>query len=442
MKVNGQKMLEMKEQAAKLFFDAEAILTADDVTAEDREKAENMVKGGQDLTAQIESLLAIKGAGETLASVMDTHNPPEGPQNTKSKVFDTMGHYYSAIYAATFKGRPDLRLNPVTFTDEPDDTGETKTGWLDMEGKALDESVGASGGFLVPTEQDNTLYMVEAPPTTIRSRATIMPMRRRAIRFPVLNQTGTTSGQPHWFGGVLAQWTESGGEKDETEPSFIQEQLIAHKLVCYTEATDELLEDSAVSLEALLGEVFRGSINWYEENAFLKGSGSGQPLGVVNATATITATRDVAGAVSIKDVIRILEAFQGSNPVWMASQNILSELMELSGPTGNPSYVFMPNARDGMPATLFGYPVIFSEHCPALGSKGDLGLYDFKKYLVGDRKATTVDASKHYKFRNDITSWRAVHRVGGQPWLSKPFTYEDGSTQVSPFVVLGTTITT
>ena len=82
-----------------------------------------------------------------------------------------------------------------------------------------------------------------------------------------------------------------------------------------------------------------------------------------------------------------------SNPVWMASRQALSNLMLLNGPAGNPSYVFMPSAREGMPAYLFGYPLIFSEHCPALGSEGDIGLYDFKKYLVGDRSATTIGTS-------------------------------------------------
>jgi regulation of enolase protein 1 (concanavalin A-like superfamily) len=29
-----------------------------------------------------------------------------------------------------------------------------------------------------------------------------------------------------------------------------------------------------------------------------------------------------------------------------------------------------------------------------------------------------------------------VHRVDGQPWLNAPLTYQDGTTQVSPFVTL------
>jgi HK97 family phage major capsid protein len=58
-------------------------------------------------------------------------------------------------------------------------------------------------------------------------------------------------------------------------------------------------------------------------------------------------------------------------------------------------------------------------------------------YLVGDRQQVTIDATNVYRFRYDVTSWRAVHRVDGQPWLSQPVTLADGAHQISPFVILG-----
>jgi len=262
-------------------------------------------------------------------------------------------------------------------------------------------------------------------------------MRRRTLRFPTLDQTGTTANRPHWWGGVLAKWTEETGSKTETEPTFRQLVMTAHKMICYTEAGDELLEDSAVSLEALLSSAFQGTINWYEEEAFINGTGAGQPLGVIGAPATVTVNRAGANAIALADVVNMLESFQGVNPVWFASRQALSNLMLMNGPALSPSYVFMPSARDAMPHTLFGYPLIFSEHCPALGTAGDLILADWSKYLIGDRKSITIDSSKHYRFQNDITAWRAVHRVDGRPWLSAPLTYSDGTTQVSPFVILG-----
>ena len=72
-----------------------------------------------------------------------------------------------------------------------------------------------------------------------------------------------------------------------------------------------------------------------------------------------------------------------------------------------------------------------------LGTQGDILLADWSYYLIGDRQATTIDSTNIFRFRDDITSWRAVHRVEGQPWLSQPFTLADGATTISPFVILG-----
>jgi HK97 family phage major capsid protein len=83
-----------------------------------------------------------------------------------------------------------------------------------------------------------------------------------------------------------------------------------------------------------------------------------------------------------------------------------------------------------------GYPIFFVENAQPLGTQGDLILADLSKYVVGDRQMVTIDSSKHFRFQYDLTSWRAVHRVDGRPWLSAPITYRDGVTTVSPFVIL------
>ena len=47
-----------------------------------------------------------------------------------------------------------------------------------------------------------------------------------------------------------------------------------------------------------------------------------------------------------------------------------------------------------------------------------------------------IAASEHVNFLKNQMTWRVVERVDGQPWLDKPITLQDGTTQVSPFVVL------
>jgi HK97 family phage major capsid protein len=92
--------------------------------------------------------------------------------------------------------------------------------------------------------------------------------------------------------------------------------------------------------------------------------------------------------------------------------------------------------REGAPVSLMGYPIYFIENCPTLGDMGDLILADFSKYVIGNRKELTIDDSRDYRFADDITTWRAVSRIDGRPWLRQPLTLRDGVTQVSPFVIL------
>lgn len=439
MEIQETRLVTLKGEASKLLTDASALLAKPDKTAEDSAKAVQMVEQAKKIKSEIDTLIEIKEAAGAFEKMAITPKRDDD-QPVKAKGIETLGQFLQEIYLVKHEGKPSSRLKSWKDASEPDNGKHTSAnGW--MEGKDLVESIGASGGFLVPTEMDTSLLQwdMTGDNMIVESRATKIPMRRRAITLPALNQSGTTAGQPHWYGGVLVKWTEEAAEKQETEPSFRQIELVAHKLACYTEASDELLEDSAVSLEALLTRLFRETTQWERQNAFINGSGAGQPLGVLNAGATIIHPIKTAGALNPEDLVNMLELFQGSNPIWLMSRRWLSNLMLMAGPSGNASYLFLNNISQAQPNTLLGYPLFFVEQMPAPGTDGSVILADWSKYLIGDRQAITIDSSKHFKFRNDMTSWRCVSRVDGQPWLNTPLTWADGLTRTSPFVALGAT---
>lgn len=436
MEIQETRLLTMKSEAGKLLTDALAILNKPDRTAEESAQAVKMKDEAMRIKADMETLMQIKGAADAFEGM--AIQPKKDDDKPAPKGFKRLGEFLQEIYLVKHQGVPSRRLKSWLDSSEPDNGKHSnQNGW--MESKDLVESIGASGGFLVPTEHDPSLlsWDMSGDNSIVESRATVIPMRRRAITIPALNQGGTTAGQPHWFGGVIVQWTEEAAEKSETEPSFRQIEMVAHKLACYTEASDELLEDSATSLEALLTQTFRGATLWYRQNAFLNGSGAGQPLGVLNAPVTLTHQPHTANTLNLSDFAGMLEKFQGSNPVWFLNRQWMSDLIQVSGPSGNASYVFINNLREGVPGSLFGYPMFFVEQMPAKGQDGSVLLADWSKYLIGDRQAITIDSSKHFKFRHDMTSWRCVSRVDGQPWLNAPLTWSDGTFQTSPFVKLG-----
>ncbi len=81
-------------------------------------------------------------------------------------------------------------------------------------------------------------------------------------------------------------------------------------------------------------------------------------------------------------------------------------------------------------------PVLFTEKTEPLGNKGDIMLADFSQYVVGLRQDMRFDTSIHVAFETDEILSRIIERHDGQPLWDSALTLEDGTTEVSPFVVL------
>lgn len=421
--------------AGALFSEARQIVADPNAPAERKSRVSDMIADAQAIKA---SALQLKSIEESAAEIMahtkastslDTQSPPSGE-------FKSWGEFLYQVWCAgnpQVKRAPDPRLS--YFKDRDEDAGVK-----DMSGQTA-----SAGGALIPVEFQATLLGEVHARSIVRPRATVIPMRRRQLSMPVLDQTGTTANRPHWFGGLQFYWTEEGGTKTPSDPVFRSVDLVARKLVGFTRASDELLDDAAISLDAFLSGPmgFAGGAAWMEDYAFLRGTGAGQPLGILNAPATIEVSRTTAGTVGYVDLVNMLSKFLPSGQgVWLASQSVMADLIQMTGPAGgNAAYLWAGAFQPGgianrIPGTLLGFPIIFDEKMPAKGYSGDIVLADFSYYLIGDRQSTTVESTKFEAWQEDKTSWRMVHRVDGRPWLSAPFTYEDGVTVCSPFVKL------
>jgi HK97 family phage major capsid protein len=422
------------DEAARLYNEAKALLVKEDADAEDAEQRDKLMQAAGKAKKAAADLAEI----EQFATNHQAKGKKPEPEPAK---FKSIGEMFQAIrqyYNPTYRGRTHPALTGQEW-DDPEEKGADNLAWQRGQRKDLVESVGATGGFLVPVEFRNELLQVVYETNPIRERATIIPMRHRQVDIPVLDQTQGAVGVSAQHGGIVATWTEEAAQKDETEPQFRQVQLVAHKLVCYTEVSDELLADEAVGLVQFLNGPggFAGAIRWEEEWTFLQGTGDGQPFGVIGAPGTIVHPRQTTGQVNIDDLFNMIMQHHGENPIWHINRSTMVQIFQLAGPAANPTYVWMANARDSLPMSLFGYPIHWTEKCPNLDDPGDVVLADWRYYLIGDRQAITIASSTDFRFRNDLTAWRAVHRVDGQPWLSEPITLADGVDLISPFVILG-----
>ena len=145
------------------------------------------------------------------------------------------------------------------------------------------------------------------------------------------------------------------------------------------------------------------------------------------------------GTIIYENIVKMMGAmFAGSfqNSIWVAHQSTIPQLLQLAVPVGlGGSYIPVMTESAGA-FRMLSRPVIFTEKTETLGEKGDLMLIDFSQYVVGLRSEMRFDLSIHAQFETDELMARLIERHDGQPVWSEPLTLADGSTEVSPFVVL------
>lgn len=310
---------------------------------------------------------------------------------------------------------------------------------------ALSSTTPADGGFLIPEVMRAELLREALETAIVRPRARVIPMDSLRVGIPMLDSTSNASTV---FGGITAYWTEEAAALINTSPTFARVVLEAKKLTAYTEVPNELREDSAISFDALIAQMFPEALAWFEDAAFLGGTGVGEPLGVLTAanSAMIAAAAEggqAANTIQWENIVnmysRMLPAAL-SRAVWVASIDTFPQLatMALSIGTGG-SAVWLGTGGDGAPPiSILGRPVVFTEKTNTLGTQGDLSFVDFGHYLIGDRQTMTAMSSPHYKFGNDVTAYRIISRVDGRPWLQSAITPKNSGPTLSPFVQLAT----
>ncbi len=321
---------------------------------------------------------------------------------------------------------------------------------------ALAESSGVTGGYAVPPAFSTELLRLTAEDGIVESRATRRPMTTRTLTEPSLDiTTNYGAGQTPFGGGLSMSWVAEAQTRPESEPQFRQTTLTAWEGSFYCLASNTFLADQAVGMDGILTQLFQMVVGWSKDYAFINGNGVGKPLGVLNSPALIPVSKQTAAHFTVQDVAAMLaklsrwNAKDGST-CWIVSQSCIGDIFKMNDQRGSQTgsgfgqFVFQPidqGAQQGVPrpaglasfGKLAGYDVMVSEKVPTLGTTGCAGLYDFSKYLVGQRMDIEIDMSQHVAFLKNQIAWRIIIRVDGQSWLNSAITLQNGDS-VSPFI--------
>lgn len=433
-----RRSLRLRQRRASLAEEARAILDA--AEAEGRDLTDEERTRFDDLEAQMEAL-----AGDI--------EREERLERTEAELEATLDEPASrrtivrGVVRPDDGGRGEFRsfgefLAAVRF-DPNDRRLSSREVELGGESREMSMGVDAAGGYAVPEEFIDTFLEVEPQEAIVRPRATVIPAGQNPdapVELVALDQGSDTN----MFGGVTVEWIAEGAEKPETDFTIRPVNLAPQEVAGHIVVTDKLLRNWGAS-GSLIERQLRRALIAAEDVAFLGGSGSGKPLGPLfpgaagppalpKPGAVIEINRAAANQISYADVAAMYaRAKHGGSLEWVTSQTTLPQLMTLKDEAGN--LIWQPNARDGSPGTLLGFPVRLNERSPQLGSRGDLLLVDWQYYLIKDGVGPVVAASPHVHFINNKTVVKAFKTVDARPWLTEPIMTEGGYT-VSPFVVL------
>jgi len=338
------------------------------------------------------------------------HAAPEAKQD-----FSSLGEFMHAV-----------RFNP---SDQRLQFAEGVS--VDAQGQRMDD--GASGGYLIPQRFRDELLSVDPQDAIVRPRARVIGAGDppdAAMTMPALDQTGDAPANR--YGGVEVEWIGEGETKPATEAAFREITLQPHELAGHISVTDKFLRNWDAA-SAFLEQQLRSALIAAEDVAMLRGNGVAKPIGALEAGAAYSVNRDTASEVNYVDLVNMRARLHGAG-VWVASQSIIPQLMQVTDPNGN--IIWQPNARQDSPGSILGLPVVYNERSVQLGNRGDLALCDFSYYLVKDGSGPMVAMGyANDDFTRNRSRIKVFSNVDGKPWLTEPFKQESGY-EVSPFVVL------
>ncbi len=349
--------------------------------------------------------------------------------------FKSLGHFFKDVQIAT------------VHRDIPGKTSKELVAWQSKAADAttLEEGDDQYGGFLIPPEFKNELWLAVEQQSMIIQRTTNIPIAHTTIKIPYINGFDESGGLV--YGGIQWSWLDELEVKTPTRPKIGRITLDLKKIAGLAYASEEILADSPISMEGILKKGFADGLTFTLNDVLLRGSGAGRPLGILNAPCLVSVPKETgqaANTIVYENLLKMISRHSSSgSAIWMANQDCLPQLgtMALSVGTGGTAVWIPSGGASAAPYnTLMGLPLIWNKHCSTIGDVGDLILVDWSQYLIGlkgGQGATgAFDTSMHVKFVEDQIAFRFVFRIDGQPWWPSALTPPQSSDTLSPFIVL------
>lgn len=311
---------------------------------------------------------------------------------------------------------------PITNKPNAQLSGETKTGratdeyrrafWDNMRNRnsyeiqnALSIGTDSEGGYLCPEEYEKKLVEALEDEVFFRSLATVIRTSSGDRKIPIVTSKGE------------AAWIDEGGQFPESDDSFGQTSIGAHKLATMIKVSDELLNDSVFNIEQYISKEFGRRIGTKEEEAFFVGDGTGKPIGIFNKTGGaetgVTAATTGITFDDVMDLYYSLRAPYRNKATWILNDSTVKAIRKLKD--GNGNYIWQPSIREGEPDRILNRPYRTSIYVPELAAGNRVMAFgDYSYYWIADRQGRSFKRLNELYATTGQVGFLASERVDGK----------------------------
>jgi HK97 family phage major capsid protein len=262
------------------------------------------------------------------------------------------------------------------------------------ERKAMSVGTDADGGYLVPAPPVGRIVQKVYDLSPIRQIANVMSISGDALE----GVNDLDEADYGWVG-------ETGTRSDTTTPGVGKYRIEAHEMYAQPKATQKLLDDAAVDIEAWLAAKVANKFARAEGGAFITGNGVGKPRGYAAYTTAATgdATRawgqlehiktgangDFASSNPADVLFDLIAAFKSpylNQARFVTRREVVAKIRKFKEATTN-AYMWQPGLQAGQPDRLLGYPIVMAQDTPTLATDSlSLAFGDFNEgYQIVDR---------------------------------------------------------
>jgi len=277
--------------------------------------------------------------------------------------------------------------------------------------KAMQEGTDNEGGYFVPEDfRTQVIHNTGVPGGVHRPACTVITTSLKDGYLP-------TMGSVSW-----AAIAEEAAYGDNT-PTVGQVTFTIRKAGGTVKVSNELLEDSAVNLPALLSQIFGEAQGRYEDEQLIAGDGSGEAEGL-RTSATDGTDTDSTSAVTIADIQTWyfdLPAQFRANASVSTTSSFMQQVNTLDVTSSKGSLTSAPaEALLGRPTLLFdgtGW-----DDAAAIATNEEVGaIGDFSNYYLIDRIGMSMRRDDSIYVANDQVGFFARSRYDGRVGLADAF---------------------